>query len=362
MPPMPSSQPSVPGSSSESGALRVGIVGASGYAGGEFLRLALGHPRLEVVQVTSERNAGLPVPLVHPNLRNVTRLRFVKLEELEDVDVLVSGLSHKRFASRYDALAAKAPMLLDLSSDFRLRDPEVYQRYYGEPHPRPDLLGSFVYGNPELHRSELVGARRISGAGCIATASILALYPLLAAGLVSRRDIVVEAKIGSSAAGNQPTGSGHHPERMGVVRTYAPTRHRHTAEIAQELPGEVQVHLTATAVERIRGILATAHVFVPDGTSERDVAAALRERYADEPFIRIVQARKGIHRVPDPKILDGTNWADIGFEMDPESGRVVLMCAIDNLVKGTAGHAVQALNVAMGWDETLGLTFPGLHP
>ena len=362
MPAMSTSEPTVPHAFRDADTLRVGIIGASGYAGGEFLRLALGHPRLQVAQVTSERNAGLPVPLVHPNLRNVTRLRFVKLEELDDVDVLVSGLPHKRFASRFESLAAKARVLIDLSSDFRLRDPDQYRRYYGEAHPRPDLLGSFVYGNPELHREELAGATRISGAGCIATATILGLYPLLAAGLVSRRDIVVEAKIGSSAAGNQPTGSGHHPERMGVVRTYAPTRHRHTAEVEQELPGDVKVHLTATAVERVRGILATAHVFVPDGTSDRDVAAALRERYEDEPFVRIVQARKGIHRVPDPKILDGTNWADIGFEMDPDSGRVVVMSAIDNLVKGTAGHALQALNVAMGWGETLGLTFPGLHP
>jgi len=355
----------MPGMSSSSAAtdkLRVAILGASGYAGGEFLRLALGHPRLEVVQVTSERNAGLPVPLVHPNLRNVTRLRFVRASELQEADLLVCALPHKRLAGRIDEVAARAERILDLSSDFRLRDPAVYQRYYGEPHPRPELLGSFVYGNPELHRQALAGATRISGAGCIATATILGLYPMLKAGLAARHDIVVEAKIGSSAAGNQASASGHHPERMGVVRTYAPTRHRHTAEIEQELPGQVRVHLTATAVERVRGILATAHVFVPDGTSERDVAAAFHEAYADEPFVRIVQARKGIHRVPDPKILDGTNWLDVGFELDPDSGRVVVMTAIDNLVKGTAGHAVQALNVAMGWDETLGLGFPGLHP
>ncbi len=342
--------------------LRVAILGASGYAGGEFLRLALGHPRLEVAQVTSERNAGLPVPLVHPNLRSVTRLRFVRAEELQPADVLVSGLPHKRLAGRIDEVALKAERLIDLSSDFRLKDAAVYRRYYGEDHPRPELLGSFVYGNPELHRSQLPGATRISGGGCIATAGIIGLYPLLASGLVARQDVVVEAKIGSSAAGNQASAAGHHPERMGVVRTYAPTRHRHTAEIEQELPGQLRVHLTATAVERVRGILATAHVFVPDGTSERDVAAALHEAYDDEPFVRIVQARKGIHRVPDPKILDGTNWADVGFELDPDSGRVVVMTAIDNLVKGTAGHALQALNIAMGWDETLGLGFAGLHP
>lgn len=341
---------------------RVAIVGGSGYAGGEFLRLALGHPGIEVTQVTSERHAGLPIPLVHPNLRAVTRLRFTALDALEQADVIVAGLPHKTFAGMLDALAEKAPVLIDLSSDFRLKDAEVYRRSYGEAHPRPELLGSFAYANPELFRSSLVGATRISGAGCIATAAILALYPLVKAGLVARRDVIVEAKIGSSAAGNQPTAAGHHPERMGVVRTYAATRHRHAAEIEQALPGDLAIHLTATAIERVRGVLVTAHAFVPDGTSDADVLGAMRDAYDEEPFMRIVQARRGIHRVPDPKVLDGTNWCDVGFELDPDTGRVVMMAALDNLVKGTAGHAMQALNIAIGSDERAGLGFVGLHP
>jgi LysW-gamma-L-alpha-aminoadipyl-6-phosphate/LysW-L-glutamyl-5-phosphate reductase len=181
-------------------------------------------------------------------------------------------------------------------------------------------------------------------------------------GLLARRDVIVEAKIGSSAAGNAPTLAGHHPERAGAVRTYKATRHRHTAEVEASLGGGAAVHLTATAVERVRGILVTAHGWMSDGTSDRDVQEALRDLYADEPFVRIVAARRGVHRVPDPRILDGTNWCDVGFELDPDSGRVVMMAAIDNLVKGTAGHALQALNVAMGWDERLGLGFTGLHP
>lgn len=342
--------------------LRVAIVGASGYAGGEFLRLALGHPGLEVDQITSERHAGLPVHLVHPNLRGVSRLRFRPLAELTEADLIVSALPHGHLAGRVDELLAMAPRLLDLSADFRLNDPGRYRRHYGEEHPRPDLLREFVYANPELTRDRLRGATRIAGAGCIATAAVLALHPLLDHALLARGDVVVEAKIGSSAAGNRPGESSHHPERAGVVRTYAATGHRHTAEIEENLPGGARIHLTATAVERVRGIQLTAHAFLPDGTSDRDVLAAFREAYADEPFVRLVQARKGIHRVPDPKILDGTNWCDLGFELDPDTGRVVVMAAIDNLVKGTAGHALQALNVAMGWEETLGLTFPGLHP
>jgi N-acetyl-gamma-glutamyl-phosphate/LysW-gamma-L-alpha-aminoadipyl-6-phosphate reductase len=342
--------------------LSVAIVGASGYAGGEFLRLALGHPYLEVTQVTSERYAGQPVHLVHPNLRKASKLRFTSLGDLQEADLLVTALPHKEAARRYDAFAGLAPRMIDLAADFRLKDPAVYQQHYGEPHPRPELLGKFVYGNPELHREALSGATHIAGAGCLATATILALYPLLKYAVPARGDIIVEGKIGSSAAGNKPSESGHHPERMGVVRTYAPTGHRHTAEIQQELPGRFPIHLTATAIERVRGILVTAHVFMPDGYSDRDVLAAYREAYAEEPFIRLVTARRGIHRVPDPKILDGTNYCDIGFEMDNATGRVVVMSAIDNLVKGTAGHALQSLNLAMGWKETLGLEFVGLHP
>lgn len=342
--------------------LRVAIVGASGYAGGEFLRLALAHPHLEVVQVTSERNAKMPVHLVHPNLRGATKLRFSSVDDLQDADLLVMGLPHKQTAKRFDELSNFAPRMIDLSADFRLTDASVYEKYYGEAHPREDLLGKFVYGNPELHREDLRNATHIAGAGCLATATILGLYPLLKHAVPARGDIIVEGKIGSSAAGNKASSSGHHPERMGVIRTYAPTGHRHTAEIQQELPGQFPIHLTATAVERIRGILVTAHVFLPDGYSDRDVWAAYNDTYANEPFIRLINARKGIHRVPDPKILDGTNYCDIGFAMDNDSGRIVIMSAIDNLVKGTAGHAMQALNISMGWPETTGLEFFGLHP
>jgi len=145
------------------------------------------------------------------------------------------------------------------------------------------------------------------------------------------------------------------------VRTYAPTRHRHGAELEEHLPG-LEVHMTATAIERVRGILVTAHCFVPDGTSDRDVIGAFREHYQSEPFVRLVTARRGVHRVPDPRVLDGTNFCDIGFELDHDSGRLVVMSAIDNLVKGTAGHALQALNLALGFEERSGLGFMGLHP
>ncbi|HZJ10356.1 MAG TPA: N-acetyl-gamma-glutamyl-phosphate reductase [Trueperaceae bacterium] len=339
------------------------ILGGSGYAGGEFLRLALGHPGLKVEQVTSRSWQGMPVTLVHPNLRGVTDLRFTAPDELDESDVLVTALPHGRLAGEFERVRDRAPYVVDLSADFRLRDPAAYRRHYGHEHPAPAELDSFVSAVPELYRQRLGGAGRIAGAGCIATATILALLPVARAGLYQEgRDIIVEAKIGSSAAGSDAGASSHHPERAGAVRTYAVTRHRHVAEVEQALPELPPVHLTGTAVERVRGVLVTAHVFVKAGTTEADVRQALHDSYEREPFVRLVRARRGIHRVPDPKILDGSNYCDVGFELDEGGGRLVMMAALDNLVKGTAGHAMQALNLALGFDERCGLGFTGLHP
>ncbi|AMA74999.1 N-acetyl-gamma-glutamyl-phosphate reductase [Thermus parvatiensis] len=339
----------------------ISIVGASGYAGGEFLRLALSHPYLEVKQVTSRRFAGEPVHFVHPNLRGRTNLKFVLPEKLEPADILVLALPHGVFAREFDRYSALAPVLVDLSADFRLKDPELYRRYYGE-HPRPDLLGRFVYAVPELHREALKEADWIAGAGCNATATLLGLYPLLKAGVLKPTPIFVTLLISTSAGGAEASPASHHPERAGSIRVYKPTGHRHTAEVVENLPGRPEVHLTAIATDRVRGILMTAQCFVQDGWSERDVWQAYREAYAGEPFVRIVKQKKGIHRYPDPRFVQGTNYADIGFELEEDTGRLVVMVAIDNLVKGTAGHALQALNIRMGWPETLGLDFPGLHP
>lgn len=340
----------------------VAIVGGSGYAGGEFLRLALNHPNLKVTQVTSERSAGLPVTMVHPNLRSRSNLKFTKMAELQDADIVVLALPHGSAAKRIAEFEARGRVIVDLSADFRLKDPEVYRATYGEDHPAPDKLGEWVYGNPELHRAELRDATRIACAGCFATSVILALYPLLKLGVLLPKDIIATGLVGSSAAGASSSDASHHPERAGSLRVYKPVGHRHTAEAQQELPGNFPLHLTAISTPRVRGILTTIQAWIPDGYSDRDVWSAYREVYGQEPFIRIVKVAKGIHRYPDPMLLDGTNFCDLGFEMDNDTGRVVLMSAIDNLGKGTAGHALQSLNIAHGWEETLGLEFTGLHP
>jgi N-acetyl-gamma-glutamyl-phosphate/LysW-gamma-L-alpha-aminoadipyl-6-phosphate reductase len=337
------------------------IVGASGYAGGEFLRLALSHPYLEVKQVTSRRFAGEPVHFVHPNLRGRTSLKFVPPEKLEPADILVLALPHGVLAREFDRYASLAPILVDLSADFRLKDPDLYRKYYGE-HPRPELLGRFVYAVPELYREALREADWMAGAGCNATATLLGLYPLLKGGVLKPSPIFVTLLISTSAAGAEPSPASHHPERAGSLRVYKPTGHRHTAEVVENLPGRPEVHLTAIATDRVRGILMTAQTFLQDGWSERDVWQAYREAYGAEPFVRLVKQKKGVHRYPDPRFVQGTNYADIGFELEEDTGRLVVMVAIDNLVKGTAGHALQALNIRLGFPETLGLDFPGLHP
>jgi N-acetyl-gamma-glutamyl-phosphate/LysW-gamma-L-alpha-aminoadipyl-6-phosphate reductase len=172
-------------------------------------------------------------------------------------------------------------------------------------------------------------------------------------------------KVGSSEGGAASSDSTHHPERAGVMRSFAPTGHRHTAEVLQALAlagVTTDVHLSATAVDNVRGVLATAHVFVRDGVAERDLWKAWREAYGKEPFVRIVKERTGLYRYPEPKILAGSNYADVGFEFDPSTRRVVAICAIDNLMKGAAGTALQCANLMHGFEETLGLEFPGLHP
>jgi len=349
--------------------LRVAIVGSSGYTGGELLRLLLSHPYVELILVTSNSNPGRYVHSVHPNLRKISTLRFSHPDDLAPCDILFLCLPHGVTAGEMERYRAIAPRIIDLSADFRLRSPALYEEWYGQPHIMPDLLDEAVYGLPELHREELPGAALVSGTGCMATAAILGLTPLYRAGLVNDAlPLVVDAKVGSSAAGATPGPGSHHPERSGAVRSFQPTRHRHTAELIQELGLEVnvevrqQVAFSATAIELVRGVLVTAHVFLNESIDERTLWRLYRDAFQGEPFIRLVKERSGVYRYPEPKILAGSNFCDIGFELDRDQRCVVIIAALDNLMKGAAGNAVQALNSMCGWDESTALTFPGLHP
>jgi len=343
---------------------KVSIIGGSGYGGGELLRLLLAHPRVEVMQVTSRSHLGEYVYQVHPNLRKRTQLKFSDPAMLEPVDILCLAQPHGQAQHHIEEYAKLAHKIIDLAADFRLRDPSLYEQWYGESHTAPQWLGKFVYGLAELHRTEMASANYVSGVGCNATASNLALLPLVKANLLDvSSPIYIEIKVGSSESGAKGNAGSHHAERANVIRTFSAFGHRHTAEVIQEMGLSAEcVSLTMTAVDLVRGVLATAHAKVKLGVTNKDLWKAYRAVANENPFLRVVKEQRGIYRVPEPKILAGSNYADLGFELDEANGHIVAMCAIDNLMKGASGSAVQCMNLMMGWDETLGLEFPGLHP
>ena len=348
--------------------MKVSVVGGSGYVGGELLRLLIHHPACELHAVTSQRFAGEPIYRVHPNFRNVSALHFRENNPgtVSDSDLVFSCLPHGKSVEFVAQLRQQGQKVIDLSADFRLKKPSAYQEYYGFEHKHPELLKTSVYGLPELHRHDIKSASLVAIPGCMATAAILGLAPLVAAGLVDSTKIVVDAKIGSSGAGITPTVASHHSERSGGVRPYKPTGHRHTAEIEQELglqsKEEVRVAFTPHAVSMVRGVLATSHTFQAMPIEKKDVWKTYRSRYANEPFIRMVSDNKGLHGLPNPKSDLGTNFCDIGFEIDEHASRLVVFTALDNLTKGAAGQAVQAYNIMNGLDERTGLDTIALHP
>ena len=346
--------------------MRVSIVGGSGYAGGELLRLLLFHPKVHLQQVTSNRYSGQSVTLLHPNLRGLTSLLFVPREEVGDCDLLFLALPNGESMKTMDEWMTRAERIVDLGADFRLHSPENWTAWYGMEHAAPHLIPKFVYGVPEINADSIRRARYVAGPGCEAIVSILCLYPLIRHGVIRPDPILIDAKMGSSQSGHAPTEASHHPERSGVLRSYKPTGHRHAAEIEQALldaGATVSVYISATAVEMVRGILVTIQAFSGnEDLADRDLWRIFRSEYVGRPFIRIVKQAQGLYRYPEPKILQGTNHCEIGFEKEPRSRRVVVLGAIDNLVKGTSGNAVQCMNLMCGFPETMGLEFPGLHP
>ena len=340
--------------------IRVGIIGGSGYTGGELLRLLHFHPKVEVTQITSREHAGRYVHTVHPNLRNVSKLKFIHPDVIESCDLLFLAMPHGTVAKNINRYAELAPKLIDLSADFRLNTSEAYEKWYGEPHPAPDWLDRFVYGLPEHNRDQLKGANYASGVGCNATTVNLALLPLIQAGLLDRA--MIEIKVGSSEGGNKANAGSHHPIRSGAVRTYKATGHRHMAEVEMILGDELPIHFAVTAIEMVRGIHLLAHCYLTEPNVEKDIWKIYRRTYRDEPFIRLVSGKIGLHRLPEPRAVAGTNFCDIGFELDEDGQHLVLVASLDNLGKGAAGTAVQCMNLMYEFEETAGLEFPGIYP
>ena len=339
---------------------RIGIVGGSGYTGGELLRLLHFHPHVSVTQITSREHAGRYVHSVHPNMRGVSRLKFTHPSTLESCDLLFLALPHGTAARDIDRYASLADKLIDLSADFRLNSAADYERWYGSPHPAPNWLERFVYGLPEVNRDRLRGAQYVSGVGCNATVVNLALRPLVQARALDRA--MIEIKVGSSEGGNKSNAGSHHPIRSGAVRTYKATGHRHLAEVNMIMGEELPIHFAVTAIEMVRGVHLLAHCYLNESAAERDIWRLYRRLYRSEPFIRLVSGRVGLHRLPEPRVVAGTNFCDIGFELDADGRHLVLIAALDNLGKGAAGSAVQSMNLMLGLDETTGLQFPGIYP
>lgn len=349
--------------------MRIGIIGGSGYVGSELLRLLLMHPEAEVTIVTSRQMAGEYVFNVHPNLRGLTQLKFVPLDisELQkNCDLIFTATPHGGSVNLVPKLLEAGLKVIDMSADFRLKNPADYETYYGWKHAHPDMLKEAAYGLPELHREEIKKATLIACPGCMATTAILGLAPIIKAGLVEKDKVVVDLKVGSSGGGSKPTPSSHHPERFGGVRPYQVVGHRHIAEVEQELSAlsneQLKISFTPHAVNMVRGILATIHTFPKQKLENKDIWRALRGMYGAEPFVRLVKYQKGPYQLPDPKIVMGTNFCDVGFEIDEHANRLLMFSALDNMAKGASGQGVQCLNLLMGIDETTGLKSTGFHP
>jgi N-acetyl-gamma-glutamyl-phosphate reductase len=335
----------------------VGVAGASGYAGGELLRLLAAHPEFEVTVVTAHQHAGGAVADVHPHLLDLD-LRFspTDADALAGVDLAFLALPHGESAVLAASLPPEIP-LVDLGADHRLRDPVAWQRYYGTPHPGPP---AWTYGLPELpgQRERIAAATRVAATGCYAVATSLALAPLLAAGIASPDDVVVVAGSGTTGAGRGLKPNLLASEVMGDLSAYRVGTHQHTPEIKQAT-GARTLSFTPMLVPMPRGILATVTaVPTQDGATDQDVRAVLSAAYAGEPFVRVLPA--GVW--PRTAATLGSNACHLQGGIDADSGRVVVVSAIDNLGKGAAGQAVQCANLMAGLSETAGLTATGVAP
>jgi N-acetyl-gamma-glutamyl-phosphate reductase len=343
----------------------IGIIGASGYTGGELLRLLCRHPSLRVGWATSRQHAGVPAGEVFTSLRDFSDVVF----SAPDLALLPAGveavfvaLPHVEAMSVVPALLERGLKVVDLSADFRLRDADVYSRAYGHPHAAPALLAEAVYGLTEHARERVRTARLVANPGCYPTATLLPLLPLARRGLLGGFGAIVDAKSGVSGAGRGAKQGSLFCEVNEGLTPYNIGRHRHHPEMAQELAlaagRGVSLTFAPHLVPLSRGMEATIYLAPPPGTGVREVGALLRETYAQEPFVKVLPDGK----IPGVRDVAGTNVCRIGCTDDPQGGRLVLVSVIDNLVKGASGQALQNLNLMLGLPETAGLDAPGLFP
>ncbi|MFM8540296.1 MAG: N-acetyl-gamma-glutamyl-phosphate reductase [Nitrospira sp.] len=352
--------------------VKVAVVGASGYTGGELLRLLASHPQMTISAVTSEQSAGKPVAALFPSLASVVPLTFEALAPetlVKRADAIFLALPHTKSLQPVAACMAAGRHVVDLSADFRLKDPSVYEIWYKTKHDQQALLKQAVYGLPELHRDAIKKVKLVAAPGCYPTAAILQLAPLVAKGLIHPDTIVIDAKSGISGAGRSPALPYHFPEAHESLEAYKIGQHRHIPEIEQELgllaatpgkarQGTVTVAFTPHLVPMNRGILSTAYCRLHEPMPLEQVRAVYREFYKDEVFVRIHEGDVSAN----PRHVRGSNFCDLSVFADTRAGWIVTVAALDNLVKGAAGQAIQAMNLMLGFPEDMGIAAPGAFP
>ncbi len=344
--------------------MKVSVIGATGYAGAELLRLLHNHPEAEVMYMTSESHTGQSISAIYPHLRGIYDQKLISMKELDKIaaasDVVFIGLPHGHAMAVGKALEGKNVKIIDLGADYRFTDTKIYEEWYKVEHTHKDAKR--VYGLAELYRNDIKTASIVGNAGCYTTASILALAPLVKNDLIVLDTIVIDAKSGVSGAGRSAKLSNHFPEMYDNFKAYNVGGHRHTPEIEQalsELSGEkIVLSFTPHLVPMSRGILSSCYAKLKPGVTAEQVDAAYEEMYQNEFFIRLL----GRGGYPATKEVRGSNFCDIGWHIDARVGRVIALSAIDNLVKGAAGQAVQNFNIICGFDEKMGLLSVPVYP
>jgi N-acetyl-gamma-glutamyl-phosphate reductase len=349
--------------------VKVGIVGASGYSGEELVRLLLAHPNVELTAVTSRQYAGQTLAQIFPRFSPYPRARQLRFSEpnaeliAKDAEMVFLALPHGVAAEFARPLLQLGAQVIDLSADFRLKKPETYKEFYGHEHPAPDLLAKSVYGMPELHRAALKGASFVASPGCYPTSVLLPVAPLLRAGLIDDREIIADSLSGVSGAGRKTELDYLFVECNESVRPYGVPKHRHLSEIEQELSlaagRSIVVQFTPHLIPVNRGILTTIYLRPAKAIAGSADASAFGEAisqcyhkaYGEEPFIRLLESKN----LPDTKNVNGTNVIEIASRVDVRTGRLIVMSAIDNLVKGASGQAIQSMNIMCGFAEATGL-------
>lgn len=344
--------------------LRVAVVGGTGYTGGELLRLLCQHPKVQITAVTSEHSFGEAVEKKLPNLKGFLAFNMEPFNAAAlstKADFFFLSLPHGKAQAPMADLLQQGKKVVDLSADFRLQDPAIYEKWYRVPHAFPDLLKRVVYGLPEIYRETISRAEGVANPGCYPTGALLPLYPLIQEGLVDGREpIVIDSKSGVSGAGRLPSLTTHFPEVNEGIEAYAVEGHRHLPEITQEInragAHSPSVIFTPHLLPITRGLLTSLYVRLARTLSKGDLLDLLTSCYTKHPFIRIVDG------TTNPRNVRGSNFCDIGVHIHADSGWATLFSSIDNLVKGAAGQAIQNMNLMMGYEETTGLYSPGFSP